>query len=147
MDVTKALAEFAAGLKYNQIPAPALEEAKKAVRDCIGVALAGSKEEDAKICAEIARHEGAREEASVYGQRFRTSAIHAAFANGTAAHAMDFDHSFTLTGQPTAPIIPATFALAEALGAGGRQILEAYVAGFETTAKLVFSLRKSSQDD
>jgi len=146
MDVTNALAEFAARLKYDQIPAPALEEAKKAVRDCLGVALAGSKEEDAKICAEIARHESAREESTVYGQRFRTSAIHAAFANGTAAHAMDFDHSFTLTGQPTAPIIPATFALGETLGASGRQILEAYVAGFETTAKLVFSLREASQD-
>jgi 2-methylcitrate dehydratase PrpD len=146
MDVTNALAEFAARLKYDQIPAPALKEAKKAVRDCLGVALAGSKEEDAKICAEIARHESAREESTVYGQRFRTSAIHAAFANGTAAHAMDFDHSFTLTGQPTAPIIPATFALGEALGVGGRQILEAYVAGFETTAKLVFSLREASQD-
>lgn len=146
MDVTKALAEFVAGLKFDQIPAAALEEAKKAVRDCLGVALAGSKEEDAKICAEIARHEGAKEEATVFGQRFRTSAIHAAFANGTAAHAMDFDHSFTLTGQPTAPIIPAIFALGEALGASGRQILEAYVAGFETTAKLVFSLRDASQD-
>ena len=146
MDVTAKIAEFAVRLKYDQIPAPALEVAKKAVRDCIGVALAGSKEEDAKICAEIARQEGAKEESTVYGQRLKTSAIHAAFANGTAAHAMDFDHSFTLTGQPTAPIIPAAFALGEALGAGGRQILEAYVAGFETTAKLVFSLREATQD-
>jgi 2-methylcitrate dehydratase PrpD len=146
MDVTAKVAEFAANLKYDQIPQAALEEAKKALRDCLGVALAGSREEDAKICAEIARQESAREESSVYGQRFRTSAIHAAFANGTAAHAMDFDHSFTLMGQPTAPIIPATFALGEALGASGRQILEAYAAGFETTAGLVFSLRDASQD-
>ena len=51
MDVTAKIAEFAVRLKYDQIPAPALEVAKKAVRDCIGVALAGSKEEDAKICA------------------------------------------------------------------------------------------------
>ena len=124
MSTTAKIAEFAANLKYEQIPQPALEEAKKAVRDCLGVALAGSREEDAKICAEIARQEGAKEEATVYGQRFKSSAIHAAFANGTAAHAMDFDHSFTLMGQPTAPIIPATFALGEALGASGPRILE-----------------------
>ena len=146
MDTTARIAEFAANLKYNQIPQAAREEAKKAVRDCLGVALAGSREEDAKICAEIARQEGAREEATVYGQRFKTSAIHAAFANGTAAHAMDFDHSFTLMGQPTAPIIPAIFALGETLGASGRQILEAYAAGFEATAKLVLSLRDARQD-
>src|SRR5918992_222755 len=146
MTTTARIAEFAAPLKYDQIPQPALEEAKKAVRDCVGVALAGSREEDAKICAEIVREESAKEESSVYGQRFRSSAIHAAFANGTAAHAMDFDHSFTLMGQPTAPIIPATLALGEALGASGRQILEAYVAGFEATGKLVFALRDSTQD-
>jgi 2-methylcitrate dehydratase PrpD len=146
MEVTKALAEFAASLKYERIPGAALAEAKKAARDCIGVALAGSKEEDAKICAGIVRQEGAREEATVYGQRCASSAIHAAFANGTAAHAMDFDHSFTLTGQPTAPLLPAAFALGEALGASGRQVLEAYVAGFETTAKLVFSIRDATQD-
>jgi 2-methylcitrate dehydratase PrpD len=146
MDVTETIAGFAADLKFDRIPPAAIEEAKKALRDCLGVALAGSNEEDAKICAEIARQESAKEESTVYGQRFKTSAIHAAFANGTAAHAMDFDHSFTLMGQPTAPIIPAAFALGDALGAGGRQILEAYTAGFESTAKLVFSLREASQD-
>jgi 2-methylcitrate dehydratase PrpD len=54
---------------------------------------------------------------------------------------MDFDHSFTLMGQPTAPIIPAVFALGESLGASGRQILEAYTTGFEVTGKLAYSLR------
>jgi 2-methylcitrate dehydratase PrpD len=146
MSITSTIAEFAADLKFDQIPQPALTTAKTAVRDCLGVALAGSEEQDAKICAEIARQENARQESSVFGQRFKSSAIHAAFANGTAAHAMDFDHSFTLMGQPTAPIIPAVFALGEALGAHGRQIVEAYVAGVETTAKLVLSLREASQD-
>jgi len=146
MGITEKIAEFAAHLTYEQIPQPAVEEAKKAVRDCIGVTLAGSREEDAKICAGLAREESAKEESTVYGQRFKSSAIHAAFANGTAAHAMDFDHSFTLMGQPTSPIIPATLALGEALGASGRQIIEAYVAGFEATGKLVFSLRDAKQD-
>jgi 2-methylcitrate dehydratase PrpD len=49
-------------------------------------------------------------------------------------------------GQPTAPIIPATFALGEALGASGRQIIEAYAVGYEVTAKLVHSLRDSEHD-
>ena len=146
MNITSTIAEFTAGLKFDRIPRPALETTKAAVLDCLGVALAGSEEQDAKICAEIAHQEGAKAESTVFGRRFKSSAIDAAFANGTAAHAMDFDHSFTLTGQPTAPIIPAVFALGEALGAHGRQIVEAYVAGFETTAKLVFSLRDATQD-
>jgi 2-methylcitrate dehydratase PrpD len=146
MDVTAKIAQFVVGAKYEAIPPQALETAKAAVLDCLGVALAGSQDECAKICAEIARQENTKEETTVIGQGFKSSALEAAFANGTAAHALDFDHSFTMMGQPTAPIIPAIFSLGESLDAGGRQILEAYVAGFETTAKLVFALRESAQD-
>ena len=146
MDVTAKIAQFVATVKYENLPAAAIATAKIAVRDCLGVALAGSKEEDAKICAEVARQEQAKEETTVIGQGFKSSALNAALANGTAAHAMDFDHSFTLMGQPTAPIIPATFALGEALGASGRQIIEAYAVGYEVTAKLVHSLRDSEHD-
>src|SRR5215467_514831 len=146
MDVTAKIARFATETKYDKIPAQAIETAKAAILDCLGVALAGSKEEDAKICAQIARQEGAKEEATVIGQRFKSSALQAAFANGTAAHAMDFDHSFTLMGQPTAPIIPALFSLGDSLGAIGKQIFEAYTVGYEVTAKLAYSLRDSKHD-
>ena len=146
MDVTAKIAQFATHLKYDDLPPAAVQTAKTAARDCLGVALAGSREEDAKICAEIARQENAKEETSVIGQGFKTSALQAAFANGTGAHALDFDHSFTLMGQPTAPIIPAIFALGEALGSNGRQLIEAYVTGFEVTAKLAHSLRDSSHE-
>jgi 2-methylcitrate dehydratase PrpD len=146
MDVTARLAKFVINLNYESIPRKALDTAKLAVRDCLGVALAGSREEDAKILAEVVRQENAREETSVIGQGFSTSALNAALANGTAAHALDFDHSFTIMGQPTAPIIPAIFALGESLAASGRQIIEAYVAGFEVTGKLVHSLRDSPHD-
>ena len=146
MDVTAKIAQFVASAKYENLPAAAIATAKVAVRDCLGVALAGSKEEDAKICAEMVRQEQAKEETTVIGQRFKSSALNAALANGTAAHAMDFDHSFTMMGQPTAPIIPATLAMGEALGASGRQIIEAYTVGFEVAAKLVYSLRDSEHD-
>ena len=146
MDVTARIARFVVESKYEKIPTRAVGTAKTAVRDCLGVALAGSKEASGKICADLARREAAREEATVLGQGFKSSAIHAAFVNGTAAHALDFDHSFTLMGQPTAPIIPAVFSLGESLGVGGRQLIEAYAAGFEVTAKLVYSARNSTQD-
>jgi 2-methylcitrate dehydratase PrpD len=146
MDATARIARFIVETKCQDIPYNALQTAKTAVLDCLGVALAGSKEESARISGKIARQEAAKEETTVIGQGFRSSALHAAFANGTAAHALDFDHSFTMMGQPTAPIIPAVISLGEALGASGRDILEAYVVGFEVTAKLVYALRASAQD-
>jgi 2-methylcitrate dehydratase PrpD len=146
MDATARISRFVAETKYENIPSSALQTAKTAVLDCLGVALAGSKEETANICARIARQEATKEETTVIGQGFRSSSLHAAFANGTAAHALDFDHSFTMMGQPTAPIIPAVISLGESLGASGREILEAYVVGFEVTAKLVYALRATAQD-
>jgi 2-methylcitrate dehydratase PrpD len=111
MDATARIARFVVETEFQKIPSEAIKMAKTAVLDCLGVALAGSKESSARICAEIARQEYAKEESSVIGQGFKSSAMHAAFANGTAAHALDFDHSFTLMGQPTAPLIPAIIAL------------------------------------
>jgi 2-methylcitrate dehydratase PrpD len=146
MDATARIARFVVETEFRKIPSEAIKLAKTAVLDCLGVALAGSKESSARICAEIARQEHAKEESSVIGQGFKSSAMHAAFANGTAAHALDFDHSFTLMGQPTAPIIPAIISLGESLGSSGRRCLEAYVAGFETITKLVMSLRQRSED-
>ena len=146
MHATAEIARFVVETEFKKIPSEAVTMAKTAMLDCLGVALAGSKESSAGICAEIARQEQAKEESSVIGQGFKSSAMHAAFANGTAAHALDFDHSFTLMGQPTAPLIPAIISLGESLGASGRRCLEAYVAGFETITKLVMSLRQRSED-
>ena len=146
MDATARIARFVVETEFQKIPSGAIKMAKTALLDCLGVALAGSKESSARICAEIARQEHAKEESSVIGQGVKSSAMQAAFANGTAAHALDFDHSFTLMGQPTAPIIPAIISLGESLGSSGRRCLEAYVAGFETITKLVMSLRQRSED-
>lgn len=146
MDITARIAQFVAQTQYDAIPPKALANAKTAVLDCVGVAFAGSREQCAEIAAQIARQEDARKESTVFGQAFKSSALQAAFVNGISAHALDFDHSFTLMGQPTAPIVPAILSLGESLGVSGRQLLEAYVAGFETTTKLVFAFRDSTQD-
>jgi 2-methylcitrate dehydratase PrpD len=135
------LARFIANTRYDSIPAKALETAKTAILDTLGVAVAGGREESAQISGKLAREDGGKEETSIYGQSFKSSALQAAFVNGTAVHAHDFDHSFVAGGQPTAPIIPAAFALAEALDVSGNRVLEAYATGFEVTARLVLAVQ------
>jgi 2-methylcitrate dehydratase PrpD len=135
------LSRFVINSRYDAIPAKALDTAKLAIMDCLGVAVAGAREESAQISGRLAREERAKEESTIYGQRFKSSVLQAAFVNGTAAHAHDFDHSFVVGGQPTSPIIPAVFALGEALSVSGKQILEAYVTGFEVAAALVFAVQ------
>src|SRR5579862_4494675 len=116
---TSKVARFTVNTSYDGLPPKALEWAKTAILDCLGVAVAGSREESSRIAAELARQEKVKEEAVVYGHGFKSSAAEAAFANGIAAHATDFDHSFVVGGQPSAPIIPAVFALVEATAATG----------------------------
>ncbi|MBI3057926.1 MAG: MmgE/PrpD family protein, partial [Deltaproteobacteria bacterium] len=57
MDATEKIAHFVVDLEYEKIPPKAVEVAKTALLDCLGVTLAGSQEECAKICAQIARQE------------------------------------------------------------------------------------------
>ncbi len=146
MDVTARISQFVTDASFDRVPPQALETAKVALLDSLGVALAGSREPGAKICAEIVRREEARQEATVIGQGFKSSASQAALANGTAVHALDFDYSIGRGGQPAAAIIPAILALGEPPGASGRQLLESYVVGFEVTAKMAASLVDSSED-
>jgi 2-methylcitrate dehydratase PrpD len=60
----------------------------------------------------------------------------AALVNGAAAHVLDYD-DVTLDGHPSAVLVPALFAQAEAVGATGRQVLEAYIVGYEIWAELL----------
>jgi 2-methylcitrate dehydratase PrpD len=86
------------------------------------------------------RAERAVEESAVFGQGFRSSASAAAFANGVSGHALDFDFSFAIGGQPMAGIAAAVFALAEQSHASGARLLESYVVGFEVAGKLMRSM-------
>lgn len=138
--VTERIAQFVTETTLAKVPSAAVHTAKIALLDSLGVALAGSQDEAGSLAARIALEEGAREAASVLGHGFRTSAQQAAFANGVATHALDYDHGLASGGQPTAPIIAAALAMAEAIGASGERLLEAYIVGFEVTAKISESL-------
>jgi 2-methylcitrate dehydratase PrpD len=63
-------------------------------------------------------------------------ALTAALINGTAAHALDYD-DVAQRGHPSAVLVPAILAEAQALGASGKDMMVAYAAGYETWAELV----------
>ncbi|HEY6359316.1 MAG TPA: MmgE/PrpD family protein, partial [Vicinamibacterales bacterium] len=73
----------------------------------------------------------------VLGAGFTASVGAAALANGTAAHAIDYDDMcFVSLAHPSAPLVSAVVAVAEETGASGRALLDAYVLGFEVEARL-----------
>ena len=140
MTLALELAKRISALRYEELPPEAVRWAKVGILDTIGVTLTGADEECTRIVAGVAGvtlRGGPGGAALVFGRGARAGALDAALVNGTAAHALDFDDmNNTLGGHPSAPILPALFALAEELGAGGRDFIAAYVAGFETECKI-----------
>ena len=127
-------------LRFEALPAEAVHGAKVGILDTVGVTLAGAREDCARIVDGIAAR-GAAGPSLIFGGNRRIPALEAALVNGTASHALDFDDcNNTLGGHPSAPILPALFALADETGASGRDFIAAYVAGFETECKIALGV-------
>jgi len=131
------LASFIVRTNYEDLPREATVISKSAILDLIGVAVAGSSEPPGKILLEELRESGGQPQAGVIGGGFRTSVTSASLLNGTMAHALDYDDiSDSWTGHPSAVLVPAILAMGERCHSSGKELLIAYVVGFEVGAKL-----------
>jgi len=127
--IIDGIAERIAAITYDDLPLLAVHWAKMAILDTVGVTLAGAGEPCAQIVERVLAGGGSGE-CLIFGSDRRAAPLEAALVNGTAAHALDFDDvSNSLGGHPSAPILPALFALAEMLDCDGRAFIAAYVAG------------------
>jgi 2-methylcitrate dehydratase PrpD len=141
-DLTRALASQAAALDYGDLPAPAREVARQCVLDYFGVALAGAADELARILLDETVEAGGAPQASVIGQKPRLPALSAALVNGAAAHALDYDDvNMAMPGHPSVAILPGLLALAELRRSPGREVITAFVAGYETACRIGAALR------
>ena len=132
--LTRELGEFVAALRYENIPAAALPVIRTGFTDCVGVMIAGSVEPVASLL--IAALKPPPGEATLVFGNNTAAAPEAAWINATAAHALDFD-DVALRGHPSAVLVPAILAEAQAIGASGKEMMTAYAAGYETWAELV----------
>jgi 2-methylcitrate dehydratase PrpD len=104
--------------------------------DWFGVALAGHRSPLVDMLVALARIDGATPAATLIGYQKKVSLPQAALINGAASHALDFDDVHPLAGHPSAAIIPAVLALAQTQRTTGKQLITAYVAGFEAMCAL-----------
>jgi 2-methylcitrate dehydratase PrpD len=117
-------------------PDEARRRAATAFLDTVGVTLAGVAEPAARAVRALLVGAGG-EQAHVFGTGLRASPPFSALANGTAAHALDYDDMcFVSLAHPSAPLVPAALAAAESAGRSGRAALDAYVVGFEVECLL-----------
>jgi len=138
--LSKQLAAFTAGLTYEGIPSRVVRAAKLHVLDLVGVALAAYGIDAATYAALATADLGGVGDASVIGQTDGRPAAVAALANGTLAHAIEFDDTHTGgIAHISAVVVPASLAVAEADQHSGRELLCAVVAGTEVTARIAIA--------
>lgn len=135
MGLTRDLGRFVAEVAASGVPAEARAMARTGFIDTIATTVAGWREDAVRNTRAALAPLPAGPSRLWFGDE-TAAASEAALLNGIAAHALDFD-DVSLRGHPSAVLVPAIVALAQATGASGRAMLAAYVAGFEVWAELV----------
>ncbi|WP_315715011.1 MULTISPECIES: MmgE/PrpD family protein [unclassified Bradyrhizobium] len=145
---TATLAAYVAELKYDDIPPEVLDRAKVLTLDFLGSAIRARREAEStpsvvKMLAALKLDTAG--EATVFGDdRTWTPAV-AALLNGMMGHSLDFDDTHADSSlHPSAPVVPAAFAVGEMVGASGREVLTAVVAGYEVCCRLGNALDPTS---
>jgi 2-methylcitrate dehydratase PrpD len=141
-NLTLVLAEQACLVSYEALPEPVRALARQCVLDYYGVALAGADDPLAAILLDELGEAGGAAQASVIGHGARLPALSAALVNGAIGHALDYDDvNLAMPGHPSVAILPGLLALAEERQSSGREIIAAFVAGYETACRIGMALR------
>jgi 2-methylcitrate dehydratase PrpD len=130
---SQALAAFTAGLRFEDIPAPVMRRAEDLFLDWFGSALAGKTGRPVQVIESFARQMGPQDgPAEILISRRRSTPLFAAMVNAASSHFAEQDdvHNGSVF-HPAAVVFPVALAVAQAIGASGRELLTASVAGYE----------------
>ena len=130
---SEQLANFAANLKFNDIPASVIARCEDLLLDTLGSILAGSTARPVKTIDAFAKLQGpATGKCQVLGNLRNTTALFASMVNAAAAHMVEQDdvHNGSVF-HPAAVVFPPALAVAQEIGASGKELLTACVAGYE----------------
>ena len=135
--LVRLLGDLAAGLTPTDLPAGVVASVPQRVLDVLGICVrATTLDTSAGVLGYVA-DQGGRHGASAIGLAERVPAAAAAFANGVLAHSLDYDDTHLPSiVHPSASVVPAALATAEAVGAHGAAVLAAVAAGLEITVRL-----------
>lgn len=137
MTVSETLSAFITQAEYSDLNARQVDAARQAISDCVGCTIAGSVTPTSAMIRRVAQASGAQGRATVVGDSIKLSAQAAALANGTAAHALDYDDIlWTQYGHPSATVWSTALAVGETVGASGRDLILAFALGVQVNGKL-----------
>ena len=141
MEYTRKLAEFCAGVSLERLPAEVIDKTKLCILDFFANVYGSLELEAVSGVVSYIRSLGGPETATALGCGFKTGIHNAAFLNGTTAEAIEGQDGLRFGGNhPGTAVIPAALAVAEDRGLGGREVIEAVVAGYEAAGRIAAAM-------
>lgn len=138
MTYSEKLSQFIFSKHFDAIPSDVISRAKLHLLDTLGVALAGTVQNNAiNGLNGLHKMPNTQGKCRVWGSACTLSPAYAALANGIAAHVLDFDdtHTDSIT-HGSAVLVPLVIALTEDLDLSSREMLTAFITGWEIAARV-----------
>ncbi|MGH8616771.1 MAG: MmgE/PrpD family protein [Burkholderiales bacterium] len=138
MGVTRALAEYLAASRLEDIPRAVRHEATRSLLNWLGCAVGGSQHEAVESALAALAPFAGGSQATLVGRGTRVDAVTAALINGISGHVLDFDDAQPRNTNinPSCSVAPAALALGEHLHASGAEVLHAFVLGLEVECRI-----------
>ena len=145
-DMTKQLCHFIKTLQYEDIPPAVIERAKMMVMHTCGVSLCSSELKQIKDAIEISKEmsPGNQGTATLWADGKKVSWEAAAFTAGTMGDCLDWEDC-SVTGHPSAGVIPAAVIATEVLHKSGKDLLTAVVVGYEVYQRIACAVQPSDE--
>lgn len=132
MGLTAELCEKITATTWNDLSEEAIARTRRIILDGIAVAVAGTIQEEApEVLAAHVKSLGGHANSTVINFGFKTSPVHAAYANGASMHVLDFEPMWQPANHQVSTTLPAVLAISELRGSNGREGLTAMVKGIE----------------
>jgi 2-methylcitrate dehydratase PrpD len=141
------LAQFALGLRYEDIPPHVVERAKVSLIDTVATSSFGAHLPWSRMVSAYAQRNSAPGEARILGTGLKVRAPFAALANGAQAHAFELDSLCqpSVGVHPGASLTAPALAMGQELGIAGKEAITAFVAGFEVMYRIGDAARHTSE--
>lgn len=140
--IARQLAEFAAGIRLEEIPAPVIERAKLHILDTLGVALASSVEDFAHRAVSAVTGLASEGAYPVIGFPHRLPIRDAVVLNGAMIHGIDFDDTHAAgVLHGSASSLPMALAAAQSINGTGKDVLLAYLIAQEVSSRVAAASR------
>lgn len=143
---TRNLANFIYELEFERLPLSAIQRSKEVLLDYIGALLAGYNKGSllSTRLTELITHNGGVEEATIIGPAVKVPVINAALCNGVLSHVVELDDGHRIArGHPGVTVVSSALAAAEYLGASGKELITAIVAGYDVFVRIASSVNPS----